>query len=387
MSEISLLWSLPPGIVPRIPSPDLPIRMNILILSLRGPTNDGARGGANEVLRNVGESWVKRGHHVRILCCHHKSIRFPPSENLAEVEVLRSGRRLTAIADLARRYRAHREWADIVFENMLELPLLTPLYVRRPLAVITHHLLGAGWFSIVPWHQALVGFLGERALPLMYRNTNFVAVSEQTQDDLFNVGIRSKNVRVVHWAVNHQLYRPGGSKTEHPTLLFVGLLDNGLKRVEDLFLVIDRVRQQYPQAELIIVGSGNKGKELRLRAEGKNIQVLGFVDEAEKIRLFQRSWVHVIPSIKEGFGLTALEASACGTPIVAYDAPGLIGVKAGVNGLKVPVGDWASLADSICETIQDSALRNRLTAGGLEFARQRTWEDAAGALLDVIVNK
>ncbi|MEZ4455982.1 MAG: glycosyltransferase [Gemmatimonadales bacterium] len=70
----------------------------------------------------------------------------------------------------------------------------------------------------------------------------------------------------------------------------------------------------------------------------------GFVDEETKIRMFRTTWANVFPSPKEGWGITVMEAAACGTPSIASDSPGLRdSVVAGKTGWLVPTampGPW-----------------------------------------------
>ena len=74
----------------------------------------------------------------------------------------------------------------------------------------------------------------------------------------------------------------------------------------------------------------------------------GFVSEEEKLQLFRRAWVHVLTSPKEGWGITNLEAAACGTPTVASDSPGLRdSVVDGRDGLSRPPRGRGALADRI----------------------------------------
>lgn len=334
-------------------------------------------------MRQVGAAWVRAGHNVRILCCN-EGWRLPERENLDGIEVLRQGRRATAPGTIAIRSRSHMRWANVVIENLLEIPLLAPLYARKPLFTLCHHLMGKQWFSVVPLPQALVGYLAERILPFVYRGARFIVPSDATGGDLAKLGINPERVSVVPWGIDSQLYRPGGEKTPHPSLLFVGRTDDRRKGVDDLIAVMEAVQGRYPNAELTIVGPGKRQRELRKTAEGRRIRVLGFVDEATKIRLYQESWLHLIPSAKEGFGLTAIESSACGTPTVAYDAPGLVSVVEQLNGLRVPIGDWAAMADRVVSLIESPSLRETLAAGGLELSRRYSWEQVAKTLLDVI---
>jgi glycosyltransferase involved in cell wall biosynthesis len=108
------------------------------------------------------------------------------------------------------------------------------------------------------------------------------------------------------------------------------------------------------------------------------VEFRGFVSEDEKLELFRRAWVHVLTSPKEGWGITNLEAAACGTPTVASDSPGLRdSVLEGETGFLVPHGDVARLAGRIRALVQEPELRERLGRTAHAFAQRFTWDRAA----------
>ena len=83
-------------------------------------------------------------------------------------------------------------------------------------------------------------------------------------------------------------------------------------------------------------------------------------------------------SLKEGWGLTVIEANACGTPSVAADVPGLRdAVREGETGLLYPHGDIGALTERMLRLLGDEALRSHLREGALRWAATFDWEDAA----------
>ncbi|MEX0912588.1 MAG: glycosyltransferase, partial [Gemmatimonadota bacterium] len=106
----------------------------------------------------------------------------------------------------------------------------------------------------------------------------------------------------------------------------------------------------------------------------------GFVTEEEKRRLFRTSWANVFVSPKEGWGITNLEAAACGTASIASDSPGLReSVLDGRTGLLVRHGDVAALALAMGRLASDPGLTEDLGKGALEFARSLSWDRTADA--------
>jgi glycosyltransferase involved in cell wall biosynthesis len=154
--------------------------------------------------------------------------------------------------------------------------------------------------------------------------------------------------------------------------------------------VLPAVMRRVPQARLVVVGDGPHGPELKLFAArhglALHVEFRGFVPVAEKTRLLQESWVLVQPSPKEGWGLTVIEAGACGTAVVAADSPGLRdSVRRDETGLLVRYGDDDALAEALVRVLEDAALRERLAQAGVAHARRFTWPDCAARSLDALL--
>ena len=355
--------------------------LNILIISLRGPSNHWRAGGGEEVMTQVGKCWVEDGHHVRVLCTR-EGPRFPSGETVQGVEVVRSGSFHSALPSLAWRYRKdHLPWADVVLESILAYPLYVPLYSRRPTCALVFHVMGRSWFEVLPFPKALFGYLTERSIPHFYRQNTLIAISEGTRADVVGLGVPRHRVVVAPCGVDTQRYVPG-HRSARPLICFVGRLDDRRKRVEDLIDVFPYIAEQVPDAQLVIAGGGRREAELRRRAAGsKNVEFVGFIEEDEKIDLYQRSWVGVFPSGKEGFLLTALEASACGTPVVTYEHPGLTTVVDGKTGLVVPQGEPQRLARAVVSLLKNPQKRLEMGRAARAHACKFTWPGMADIIL------
>jgi glycosyltransferase involved in cell wall biosynthesis len=108
----------------------------------------------------------------------------------------------------------------------------------------------------------------------------------------------------------------------------------------------------------------------------------GFVPLEQKLLELRTAAVAALPSEKEGWGLTVIEANACGTPVVASDSDGLRdSVKNGETGLLVPHGNPEALADALQSILQDGTLRGRLSKAGIEWARGFTWDSTAADVI------
>ena len=152
-----------------------------------------------------------------------------------------------------------------------------------------------------------------------------------------------------------------------PHVLFVGRLSEE-KGIEDFLEATERLPR-------VIVGDG----PLRERVPG----AIGFVSPRELGAYYERASVVVCPSRREGYGVVAREAMACGRPVVATAVGGLLdAVEDGVTGRLVPAGDPSALRATIEELLADEQLRHRLGAAAREAARSRfSWDAATEATI------
>jgi glycosyltransferase involved in cell wall biosynthesis len=135
---------------------------------------------------------------------------------------------------------------------------------------------------------------------------------------------------------------------------------------------------------LDIAGTGDARKELEQLADSLGlrdaVRFLGFVTEEDKLRLLRTVWANIFPSVKEGWGITIMEAAACGTPSIASDSPGLRdSVRHEETGVLVPHGDAAALATRMVAFAAAPALVTRLGQAARRHAEAHGWEAAARA--------
>ncbi len=362
---------------------------HILILNERDLEHPMA-GGAEIHLFEVFGRLAAAGDRVTMLCA---GFRGGARETvLAGVTVRRLGRTrygyYPRVVAACRRYLA-AERPDVLVEAHNKLPFLSPLYTRVARLVIVHHLFGATAFRQVPLPVALAVIAAEALVPRLYRGVLFVAISESSRDDMIRRGLAPETVRVVPCGVDHSRYRVGdGRRPETPLAMFVGRIE-AYKRLDVLLRALGRVRNGGIEARLIVVGTGASLQRCQALARDLGlataVEFTGFVAEERKIRLLQQAHVCVQPSEKEGWGLTVIEANACGTPVIAADAPGLRdSVRHGETGLLVPPGDAAALAAALARVLTDRALHAHLCAGARAWAGRFRWDTAAAAISDAV---
>jgi glycosyltransferase involved in cell wall biosynthesis len=306
-------------------------------------------------------------------------------DHLDRMDIHRVGGRHSYLLGARRYFRsALRERGfDLIIEDLNKVPLFSPYWASAPLVLLVHHLFGATAFQEASLPIAAATWVLERPVPRVYRRAPVQAVSESTADDLVRRGFRRDQITVIPNGVDLEFYCPDPRETRfaEPTILYLGRVKK-YKRIDLVVRAVAMLRAQGLGAKLIVAGKGNAADSVRrLAAElgiAEALSMPGYVDENEKRSLFRRSWVHVLTSSKEGWGISNLEAAACGTPTVASDSPGLRdSVVHGTTGFLVPHGNVAGLAAHLRLILEDTALRERLSVGAHRFALEFSWDRAA----------
>lgn len=191
-----------------------------------------------------------------------------------------------------------------------------------------------------------------------------------------------------------------GVPGDHPMLLFVGRIEP-LKGVDTLIRAIAHMRttgitDRYPHYLAVIGGDPNAAEEA-MSSEMSRLQQLSRELGLEDLVLFlgkraqsslpyyySAADVLVMPSYYESFGMVALEAMACGTPVVASQVGGLAFlIQDGVTGFVVPGGDYLALSDRLTQLLSQPELRERLGKQAAEYALAYSWENIADRVLQM----
>jgi glycosyltransferase involved in cell wall biosynthesis len=356
--------------------------VRILILTWKDPRHPEA-GGAEVVTFEFARRLQALGHEIVWF-----SRRFDgcaPEEEIDGVPVVRKGRLLTTYLHAPLFYGRLRPKPDVVLDMVNTICWQAPLYARgrtigyvNQLAreVLLHHLpRPLGWLS----------YRLERLQYLTYRRTPMLVFSEGTKGDLVDTGIPPDNVRVFPLGLDHERHVTGGSKSETPLFVFVGRLVR-MKRAALCVDAMQEVVAQHPSARLAILGSGPEQSHLEalIRERGRegcvsldsNDPIFGAGSGDAKVDLMQRAWALVLPSVKEGWGMVVTEAAACGTPSIVTDVTGLREVvQPDVTGLVIPANATAAeLAGAMIRLIEDTPLRERLSAAAIEWATRFDWD-------------
>jgi glycosyltransferase involved in cell wall biosynthesis len=356
--------------------------VNILAVNWQDRENPNA-GGAEIHLFEIFGRLARRGHRVRLVCSGWRGAA--PTATIDGIEVARTGGRssFTLLGRGAVRRALAAERPDVVVEDINKLPLFLTTLTDRPFCAIVPHLFGTTAFDEASWPAATIVWAAERPLAPAYRRAWFHAISESTRDDLVARGVPASRVTVIHPGVDALRFTPltGASRMPCPSFLYVGRL----KRYKGIALAIRALaaaRSRRGDLTLDIAGTGDHRPELESLASalglGDAVRFHGRVTEAEKIALFRGAWANLFPSPKEGWGITVIEAAACGTPSIASDSPGLRdSVRHGETGYLVRHGDVEALAGRMLELAGSPALVATLGAAARRFAESLTWERTA----------
>jgi glycosyltransferase involved in cell wall biosynthesis len=192
------------------------------------------------------------------------------------------------------------------------------------------------------WLQTIARYLFRRA-------DRVVCLTTPDRDEVLRYGARAERTVKLFNSYNERLFFPG--RTEGPTVLWVGrhVEEKGIRHLLEAWAT---VQAKAPEAELVLVGDGP------LKADA----------QAEVARRLRGCQVFVLPSLKEGFPISLVEAMACGKPVVT--TTGLEEIVEGA-GVTVPPRDPPALAAALLRYLQDDALAARAGEAGARRARER----------------
>lgn len=286
-------------------------------------------------------------------------------------------------------------------QNLASLLALRP--PRGPVVVTVHDILPymlRGDPQLSVYRTVADGLFDRLAMAGLRRATRLVADSYYTKACIVqHLGIPAERIDVVHLGVDHERFQPGPPDAAisaryglsgGPYLIYVGSEDPR-KNLPMLLRAFAAARERFPTLELIKVGRAHFERErvqlLALAGElgvRGTVRLLESVPEEDLPALYRLAAACVLPSLYEGFGFPALEAMACGTPVIYADAASLPELV-GDAGLSFDPGEGgaAGLTAAIERALAEPGLRERLREAGLLRAARFSWGRSAGELLEV----
>ncbi|MFP4165248.1 MAG: glycosyltransferase family 4 protein [Chitinispirillaceae bacterium] len=357
--------------------------MKVLVLNWRDLKHPDA-GGAEVHFTELFSRLVKKGYEVTLLTTRFKGSQ--PRDTQKGIEVLRWGHTYTFNWEaplLIKKLLKERQF-DLIIDDVNKLPFFTPLWFPSiRCGAFFHHLFGKTVFGLTAAPMAAYVYLMEKLYPLVYRKVPCSTVSNSTASELTRLGFPRDKMTIIENSVDTDYYSPDPSlKRESDLLLYTGRLKK-YKRVDIIFEamhVLDKNSEK--KLRLCIAGAGDdlprlKDRSRELGVENR-VEFAGYVSEQRKLELFRTAAVFVNTSEKEGWGITNIEASACKTPVVANNAPGLRdSVLHGKTGLLYRENDAHSLAECIQQLLENKNMRNDFGTQGRQWALKFSWDSSA----------
>jgi len=236
-----------------------------------------------------------------------------------------------------------------------------------PLVYTVHHTYyqQSEYIRSQKWKKLL--FLWER---FSYRNASYlICDSDSTRRIILQHYRISRNLcETIPIGVDRGCFYPLGLERISNSLFFLGRLESR-KGIDFLIRAISKVKSGLSEVQLFIGGEGilrpyleNFIKKNNLAG---NVHLLGIVDDSALNEWYNKVSAVIIPSVFEGFGLTAIEAMACGTPVIATDVDALRDViEDGLNGLLVKYDDVEALSNRIIHLLRSKADQSKFSING-----------------------
>ena len=357
-------------------------RLRVLVLNLRDISNPQA-GGAEQHLHSLFSRLAARGHSITLYCSG-----YPGAARQAKIDgipIHRRGNRFTTAAWSTLRYLKHRSDFDVIVDYTGQLHFLTPLYVRQPRVAVAMHIVGDVYRHDLAFPMGqLLAWWEAFSLHRFYSRERFIAISQSTADELVRHGIGADQVQVIHCGRHEPVPRPSVARTAHPSILYYGRLKR-YKRVHLLLQALLEIRRRVPGTTLHVVGSGDELGSLRRLAAGLGLDGAvtfhGFLPDSRRWEVVASTWLNVQPSLKEGWGLTVLEAAQCGVPTVASRVAGLRdAILEGQTGELFDQDDTDQMVAKVSALLLDSERRHALGEGARQWADSFSWDTASAEL-------
>ena len=234
------------------------------------------------------------------------------------------------------------------------------------------------------------GFLGMQ-MKVARQIPRVLTVSSSSKRDIVEqYGLRPEQLEVVPIGADHTHFRPRPEiRRVNGRIMTTASADVPFKGLLPLVEAIAKLRTERPDAHLVVVGKLRESSPVaaaidRLGLNGAVTFESGVSDD-RMVQLYAEAEVAVVPSLYEGFSLPAVEALACGVPLVATTGgalPEVVGAD-GITGMLVPPGDPGALAMAIRTVLDDPELAARLSDAGRRRVLDRfTWQACARATAD-----
>ena len=277
-------------------------------------------------------------------------------------------------AHLSVRKMINKIGPDVIVDDMGHaVPWFSSWFTDKPVIIFFRHLHARSLPGQVNFLLAKAIIFVERLYPVIYKNNIFVTESDTSENDLINLGIKIDRIVRIPPGVDLDLFHKG-RKTDNVQLVYFGGLRK-YKRPEYAIKIYENLYKKLDNLKLLVVGNGPLLNKIKDEINGKNynIEFTGRIEYDELARKLRESWVNLHFSVTEGWGFSIMEASASGTPSVAFKVPGVVdAIIDNYNGFLVNNID--EFTDKILDIIKNE---DKFTVNSRKFAENFTWEKTA----------
>jgi glycosyltransferase involved in cell wall biosynthesis len=336
--------------------------MRIVFISWRDLAHPQA-GGSEFVVDRLASFLTGRGHDVALLAAGPIAPR--------DYAVIDTGGTYSQYARAPFHYWRRCRGADVVVDVENGVPFFSPVWQCSPVVCLVHHVHTEQWALYYPRPVAEFGrFVECRAMPRLYRNAVFVAVSPSTAHQLRRIGVEESRVHTIIMGSQETAALRG--EAAEPTFLALGRLVPH-KRIDLLLEMWERVRP-HVGGTLILAGEGPERERLEARA-GEGVVFTGFVSTERKRDLLDRAWLLLHSALHEGWGTVIMEAAAASTPTIGFN---VVGVRDSVQHRRTGLlaSDVDAFVSAWIELATTRDRRVRLGLGARDWAASNTWARA-----------
>lgn len=337
--------------------------MRILIFNWKDIRHPFA-GGAEYVTHQYAKHLVKMGHKVNIFTKLFPNAK--RNEIIDGINITRQGNTWSLYFFAYFFYQNNKSNFDLIVDQIHGIPFFTPLYVKKPILAFIHEIAGEIWFKEFSVPFSFFGYVAEKYYFKLYKKVAFLTDSPSTKKELIKYGILPARITTIPLTIGKPKILKI-SKTKYPQLLYLGRL-SAMKRIDMLIISVCMLKPKIPHLKLLIAGVGKNDYQKKLLELTHQLDLthevtfLGKIPEKHKWKFLRQSWIHINPSLKEGFGLTVLEAASQATPTIGFAIPGLSDlIKNGINGSLVKNETSEELANKISYWINNKSKLNKLS--------------------------
>jgi len=353
------------------------------------------KGGVEENIINVSRELIKNGHKVSVITSNIPNR--PEKEIIEGIEVLRAKTLFSIFkTPIMPEYRKllSRVDADIIhthgtIPNVSDVAILYAAKNNTP-SVLTYHFDGnadstVGDLFAVFYNHFINRKVVSKADKIISTSKSYAETSIVLKDFL-------DKVEIIPNGVDLNRFNPKiavGNIREKYNLPSENIIFNVGRFVKYKGLeYLIKAMKYVEHGTLIVAGKGKLERHLKqiIRDEKlKNVKFLGYIPDDDLPKLYRVSDVYVLPSITRGenFGISALEAMACGVPVIASDLPGVRELVRDDCGIKVKPKNILGLAEKINEILSDYALRLEMVKNARKNAENYNWKVISKKVMDV----